>query len=179
MTSMVDGRFRVGDRAGSNPGAPMTSSKKQTRTAGIDVSFKELQVAVDDGGLHTFDNDASGHRKLLAFLTKRGRRARAVLEATGSYHVDVAFALVRHPRCEVMVVNPRAARHFHIAQGIRAKTDRVDAASLLQFALRMPFQPWTGPSDAALELRSVARFVDQLVKYQTRVKNQLHAANAT
>lgn len=152
----------------------MGSSKQYV--AGVDVSAKKLDVVLEGGEHETFDNTLAGHKKLASFVAKGRRKAQVVIEATGNYHVDLALFLDRHPRCSVMVVNPRDARHFHLAQGIRAKTDKVDAASLLQFGLRMPFQEWTRPSDAAIELRAVARYVDQLVKTQTRLKNQAHAA---
>jgi transposase len=155
------------------------ASKHRERAVAIDVSAKELHVAVEGGDIGTFDNSVSGRNKLVTRLTKGGMKAKVVMEATGTYHVDLACLLAKHPRCMVSVVNPRTANHFHHAQNIRAKTDKVDAASLLQYALRMPFVPWICPSDAALELRSAARHVDQLVKEQTRMKNQLHAAGAT
>jgi transposase len=65
--------------------------------AGIDVSKDVLDVAIRRDGTHQetarFANEASGHRKLVSWLTKRGRAARVALEATGTYSLDVALAL--------------------------------------------------------------------------------------
>ena len=58
---------------------------------------------------------------------------------------------------EVMVANPRAVRHFAQALMQRSKTDPLDALMLLEFAARMPFQPWQPPSAAALHLCALAR----------------------
>lgn len=149
------------------------------RHVGIDVSAKELHVATEDQAkILSFENSASGHKKLLKVITKRGATARVVVEATSTYHLDLCLTLEAHRRCEVMVANPRATKHYHQAQGIRAKTDMVDARSLLSFGLHMPFQTWTRPAEHLLELRATARYIAQLVKQQTRLKNQLAAASS-
>jgi transposase len=41
-----------------------------------------------------------------------------------------------------MVANPHAVRHFAQAMMEHNKNDRVDAGALLEFAARMPFEPW-------------------------------------
>ena len=84
--------------------------------AGIDVSKDVLDVAVrrDERRFETarFANDAAGHKKLITWLTKGGRTVRVVLEATGTYSLDVALALHRARRVAVMVANPRAIKQF-------------------------------------------------------------------
>jgi transposase len=75
-----------------------------------------------------------------------------------------------------MVANPRAVRHFATALMQRSKNDQLDAGVLEQFAARMPFQPWTRPSPAALALHALARRLGQLVEMQTAEKNRQHAA---
>lgn len=152
-------------------------SKKKVFAVGIDVSAKELHVAVE--GLDevlVFPNTAEGHVKLAKRITKGGRHARVVLEATGMYHLDVALQLANTSRCEVMVANPRATHAFHRALGTRAKTDKVDAGSLLQFARSMPFVLWTAPDKVVLEFRAYARYLDQLIKEKVRLQTQLEAA---
>ena len=74
--------------------------------AGIDVSAKELVVAIKRGQraprLLTFDNNPAGHRKLVRFLTKGGRSARVCLESTGVY--------VRPLEDESLIYSPGCAR---------------------------------------------------------------------
>ncbi len=69
---------------------------------GVDVSAKTLAVIVEQDAqrstLLEFTNDRVGHQKLIALVTKRGRHARVVLEATGNYSLDLAFALHRARR---------------------------------------------------------------------------------
>jgi transposase len=74
-----------------------------------------------------------------------------------------------------MVVNPRAARDFARASMQRSKTDTLDAAVLLEFVRRMPFQAWMPPSSEELELRTQARRLTSLTKTRTQEKNRRHA----
>src|SRR4029450_13718164 len=120
----------IGEGAGSGDRNGTVGGRRRMRketVAGIDVSKDVLDVAVrrDEQRLETarFDNDAGGHRKLVAWLTKRGRTARVVLESTGTYSLDVALALHRAPGIAVMVANPRVVKQFAGALMQRAKTD--------------------------------------------------------
>jgi transposase len=158
----------------------MSRAQKKTHAVGIDVSIAELHVAIEGvEGVLVFANDADGHRKLAKRLTKGGAGARVVVEATSTYHLDLAIHLAKTAGCEVMVANPRSTHAFHNARNVRAKTDKVDARSLVEFARSMPFLPWSPPEQAVLEFRAIAVYLEQLLKEQTRVRNQLHAASAT
>ncbi len=145
---------------------------------GIDVSARTLDLAVERAGqvrTAQFSNDSEGHRKLCRHLT-RGRSARVCLEATGVYHLDLALALHRHARIEVMVVHPKASRDFAAALLKRSKTDPVDAAVLLEYARRMPYAPWDPPAQEIFDLRGLARRIVALTKTRAQEKNRLHAA---
>ncbi len=99
---------------------------------------------------------------------------RVCLEATGSYHLDLALA-IDAAGLALMVLNPKAAKRFAEALQTRNKSDAVDAGVLAQFARRMPFEPWRRPATEALELRACSRRLEALVVDRTRAKNQLHA----
>lgn len=149
---------------------------------GIDVSAKTLAVALTVGGVTEdleFSNCEVGHRALVSRLTKRRRRARVVLEATGIYSLDISLALHRAARVEVMVVNPRAARAFAIASSRRGKTDVIDARMLSEYATRMQFDEWVPPSPQVLKLRTITRHIQGLSQERVRTKNRLHAARST
>jgi transposase len=151
--------------------------------AGIDVSKDVLDVAMRRDGEHLetarFDNEAAGHRKLVGWLTKRGRTARVVLESTGTYSLDVALALQRARGIEVMVANPRAVKQFAGALMQRSKTDLTAAVALREYAARMPFVAWVPPAGPVLALRGMARRIAALVVERTRERNRLHALQAT
>lgn len=146
---------------------------------GVDVSAKELVVAIERAGKREvgvfYTNDALGHRKLIKQITRRGARARVVLESTGVYGLNLAMALERARRVEVMVANPRAIRRFGQAYLQRSKTDVLDSEVILEFAKRMPFEPWHPPTREILELREISRRIEALVKTATQEKNRLHA----
>ena len=121
----------------------------EKQLVGIDVSAKTLAVSVDihSGPLQRleFANTRAGHQQLIRRLNKQRRRdARACLEWTGVYSLDLALALHRAPRIEVTVVNPRSVRDFAKAWLRRSKTDMLDADLLVEFVRRMPFRRWDG-----------------------------------
>lgn len=152
--------------------------------AGIDVSQKSLDIAVrnkDGSNLRTatFANDPDGHKKLLSWLTKAGRSAQVVLEATGTYSLDIALCLQRHKRVEVMVANPRSVHNFAKARSLRSSTDATMARALLEFCARMDFLPWTPPSPTLLELRTTTRRIDVLTQSRSRERNRAHALEAS
>jgi len=147
---------------------------------GIDVSSKKLDVCLErpDGTPEAleFSNDRKGHKKLVKRLTRRRKQARVVLEASGTYHLDLALALHAATCTEVMVINPRVARDFARAQMQRSKTDALDAAVLLEYVRRMEFRPWVPPTPEELELRTIARRIGSLKKSRTQEKNRIHVA---
>jgi transposase len=157
--------------------------KTRETQAGIDVSAAKLVVAVrgSNGEVreYTLDNDAKGHKTLIAILMKPRNPVNVAMEATGTYHLDAALALASNPRIHVMLVNPKAARNFAEAQMRRAKTDRVDAFVLLEFVERMEFVEWSRPSAAVLQIRMLGRHLTSLIEERVAVENRLHAASAT
>lgn len=157
-------------------------SNEKMSFIGIDVSAKELVVEMksnNDSNLRTatFDNDIAGHRKLLKFITKGGKKAKVCMEATGIYYVELAVMLSRSKKASVMVVNPKAMKNFGTALLQRAKTDNVDAHTILEYLLRMNFIEWTCPSDLHLEIIRLSRRLHQLKKDKTREDNRLHSAS--
>ncbi len=152
---------------------------KKLTLVGIDVSARELAVAIDRGRgpvwEGTFANDATGHRNLLKRLTRRGASVRVCVEATGIYHLDLCLALHAALRVEVMVANPRTTKDFARAQLRRSKTDRTDARSLLEFVRRMAFDPWQPPKRSILDLRALSRRIQALLVTRAQEKNRLHA----
>lgn len=157
--------------------------KSKVSTVGIDVSGKTLDVTARTpaGELRTaqFENTLAAHPQLISWLTKKGRAARVVLEATGVYSLDLALALHGAQRVEVMVVNPRVARRFAEACLQRSSTDTTMALTLCEFAARMEFVPWTPPAPEVCELRTITRRMAALTLEHTRELNRAHAAAAS
>jgi transposase len=99
---------------------------------GIDVSKATLDVGTTLQECWTYANDEDGIRRLIEALRAR-EVERVVLEASGGYEAAVVAALAS-AGLPVIVVNPRQVREFARATGRLAKTDRIDAWVLAQFA---------------------------------------------
>ena len=148
--------------------------KSNLSFAGIDVSKAKLDVNAEiKGNQRTgeFRNDAEGHRALVKWLTKT---ARVCVEATGVYHLQLCLAL-RKAGIAVMVVNPRQARDFASSMNVRSKTDRVDAAVLLEYVRRMPFVEWNAPSVEVMNLRELSRRMHDLTQMASDDKKRRRA----
>ncbi len=102
--------------------------------AGIDVAKAHVDVSVLGAKLDAqrFNNEAEAHSALAAALKPLGV-ALVVMEATGGYEAALACAL-QAAGLPVAVVNPRQARDFAKSMGRLAKTDRIDARMLAEFA---------------------------------------------
>jgi transposase len=158
----------------------MTTQK--LNRVGIDVSAKELVLAIEYQGkvkadVVRFDNTATGHCALIKHLTKSGRSAQVALEATGIYHVELALALAATPRTEVMVLNPKVIKHFAVARQRRAKTDPIDAQTILSYLQCTEFRAWQAPSHTAQGLRAVGRRLCQLRAELIREQSHAHAVD--
>jgi len=100
---------------------------------GIDVAKARLDGAVRPSG-QRFEaaNEVAGIADVVRRLHAL-QPARIVVEATGGYELPLVRALAT-AGLPVIVVNPRQVRAFAKAVGHLAKTDRLDAQVLAQFA---------------------------------------------
>jgi transposase len=149
---------------------------------GIDVSAASLSVAliVPDHAVtqREFPNSSSGHKALVAWLSKHNAPVRVSLEATGIYSLDLALALDADESVEVAVLNPKLVNRF--AQTLRrSKTDAIDALVLAEYSQRMPFVAWQRPGVNQLRLRILGRYIESLTTDLAEVKNRLHIAENT
>jgi transposase len=119
--------------AHAQAGDPKTMSATLV-VVGIDVAKAQVDVSVLGAKLEAqrFDNEAEGHSALAAALAPLGV-ALVVMEATGGYEAALACAL-QAAGLAVAIVNPKQARDFAKSMGKLAKTDRIDARMLAEFA---------------------------------------------
>jgi len=112
----------------------------------------------------------------LGRLSREQVAALAVLEASGGYQrrVVAALGLAGLP---VAVVNPGRPREFAKALGRLAKTDRVDAAVLAEFAERV--RPAARPlaADQAQRMQELLGRRGQLIGMRTMERNRLGTAS--
>ena len=140
-------------------------------TAGIDVSKSWLDAHVLPASESLrVANTREGIRQLKRWLLKREVELVAV-EATGKWHREVCRSLTAS-QIAVAITDPYRVRMFAKAQGIFAKTDRLDAKVLALFAAMMA-PSCRAPAPQALEaLQELVTARDSAVAEQTAVKNQ-------
>ena len=107
---------------------------------GIDVAKDTLEVANgSEASTQSFANDDAGHDALVSALRAHSVDL-IVMESTGGYEAPCACAL-QAAGFAVAVVNARQARDFAKAMGYLAKTDRIDAQVLAEFAAVLAQRP--------------------------------------
>jgi len=118
----------------------MSQNTMTTIYAGLDIAKLNLQLHLA-GRFHDLPNTAAGHRRLLKLLAQF-TGVHVICEATGGYERDLVHAL-HQAAVPVSVLNPARVRFFARAQGQRAKTDPIDAATLSAYgqALRPKATP--------------------------------------
>jgi len=109
---------------------------------GIDVSKAHLDIFhYPDGESYSIENNEEEIIQLASKM-KKFHPTLIVMEATAGMEV-LAATLFAQADLNVAVVNPRHVRYFARSKGILAKTDKIDANVLAQFAqaVRPPKRP--------------------------------------
>lgn len=149
--------------------------------AGVDVGRDYFDVGLAPGGsVFRIASGPAGVQQVVARL-RRAQAGRVVLESIGGYGAGLVRGLAE-AGFEVGVVDPRRIRALRIAEGKRAKTDRLDAQLIARFALAMPDVARPVPSPRAFEIKALSTRRRQLVELaameKTRLKQALDAAVA-
>lgn len=148
----------------------------------------ELNYVGADIALETFvasrrDGSRKGHRVETVFNTDEGIRQWAaglnpehdcvVMEATGVYHLRLAYALC-DKGIRVCVCNPLSVRRFAQMKGKFAKTDKLDAVCLMHYGEQEKPPFFSVPAATLDELRQRRALLGQLQKRLQMCKNNLH-----
>jgi transposase len=146
-----------------------------TPVAGVDVGKTFLDLGFDPAAKPLrFRNDASGIAALIEALRHRGA-ARIALEPIGPYAHAVTRALVA-AGFEVGLADPRQVRAFRTAEGLIAKTDRLDAGLIARFARRMPERLHPAPDADQVALKAFSTRRRQLTELIAMEKTRLGQA---
>jgi transposase len=138
---------------------------------GIDVAKKSWDVhLLPSGESMSLVAGEAGLSKLRDQLAKFGS-CLIVLEASGGYERELAAELTIDGH-DVAVVNPRQVRDFARGMGYLAKTDRIDAHVLSQFALVVRPRPLEKLPEKQGELEALVTRRRQLVELRTMEKNR-------
>lgn len=144
-----------------------------TNYLGIDVSKGRLDVhATHAQAEATFTNDEAGLAALVGYARTAAPRL-IVLEATGGLERALVATLLAAD-LPMAVVNPRQVRDFAKASGRWAKTDRIDARVLAEFARAIQPLQRPLPDEAAQafadQLTRRRQLVEMLAMEKTRLK---------
>jgi transposase len=136
---------------------------------GIDVSKLQLEVALSTGESFAVGNDQAGVAELVRRLRTVAPEL-VVLEA--SDYERAAWIALWEAGLAVARVNPRDSYHFAQARRQLAKTDRIDARGLCEFAVRVRPAPKVPPEAADEELRALVDRRRQLVAMLVAERNR-------
>jgi len=128
---------------------------------GADVAKDEIVVAYSEGSFPV-RKVANQRTAVLAFLKALPVGSRIGMESTGLYHELLAQAAHRLGFI-VYVLNPKDARHYAKAVGLRGKTDRVDAELIARMIAHehTTLHAWIPPTP---EQREMARLIKRRAK---------------
>jgi transposase len=142
-------------------------------SAGVDVGSLWLDL-----GFHPFakpiraPNTEAGIATILAALRERGA-GKVAIEAIGGYARKLAMALIE-AGVKVFLVNPRRIKAFRDAEGLIAKTDKLDASLIARFAHAMAHElrPLTDVEHEILKALSTRRrqLTESIAIEKTRLK---------
>jgi transposase len=149
--------------------------------AGVDVGRDYLDVGVEPSGkVFRLMNSAQGIAALVARLQREGAR-KVVLESIGGYGARLVRSLAE-AGFEVGVIDPKRIRALRIAEGKRAKTDRLDAKLIARFALIMQDAARPVPDLKAFEIKALStrrrQLVEMIAMEKVRLKQTLDDAVA-
>lgn len=139
---------------------------------GIDISKDnlDLHATIDNSDYH-FPNSKAGAKKCLA-LCRKIEPQLVVLEATGGYETSI-FNYLASNGIKTAIVNPGRVRHFAIAVGQLAKTDRIDARIIASFAQALQPEPHQPISEENATLKALTTRRRQLIELKTKESNHL------
>ena len=140
-------------------------------TIGIDVSKDRLDAhRLPLGDAESFANTQAGLKKLMRWIGTEPV-ARIVFEPTGRCHRDLERLLgdLGYP---LVKVNPRQARRFSEALGVRAKTDKADAAMLTRMGAALALEAQPVRAQILNDLNELVTARRALIKDRTAAKNR-------
>lgn len=146
-------------------------STESSTYVGIDIAKDSLQVSVQEACLK-FSNDRRGLEKLFARL-RTVPHPHLICEASGGYE-RLLLGACQERDVAVSLLNPARVRAFAESEGIKAKSDPIDARVLVRFAqekrprANQPLPPHRQRLADLLNRRA------HLSEFLAREKNRLH-----
>jgi transposase len=139
---------------------------------GIDVAKDSLDVHVLPSNEHLHCTTQAKDVQRLIRRLKKLNPALVVLESTGGYEVPLAAGL-QGSGVPATVINPRQVRDFARAKGLLAKTDKIDARVLAEYAQKMNPPVRSIGTEQDRRIKTLVARRRQLITIQTAEKNHL------
>ena len=145
------------------------------QVVGIDVGKEKLDVGLSgEKRVRDWANDERGRAELSEWVVAQEVEL-VVVEASGGYEAEIVSELVAQGQA-VALVNPTRVRAFAQAEGILAKTDKIDAGVIARFGATMKPEPQARRDRSREELNQWVTRRRQLVLMVTAEKNRLQTA---
>jgi len=149
----------------------ITSAKhKNQKHVGIDVGKSTLDVCIYELDVHFQVNNEPNSINSLVSKLSRYKLSRIIVEATGGYERQAIEAMSERG-LPIIVVQPIKIRNFAKAQGILAKTDKIDAKVIAQFGAVMQ------PPVRALQSREIRHIRDLLARRRQLMESRTQELN--
>lgn len=147
------------------------------RYVGLDIAAARLDVCLGDHDEGMYENTAQGRGQLIERLQRLGH-ARVICEASGGYEKVIVAELLA-AGVEVCVVQPGRVRAYAYAEGLLAKTDRIDARLLRRFGQKVEPRLATPADPLATVLRELLEHRRQLTRQVVEVEGRMAVAGPT
>ena len=156
----------------NNQTTTTTTQHTQTLIA-IDVAKDSLEVRSDESSF-SLENSPRGFKALLRKVPPKPGLL-VVFEATGGCERALAEFL-HESKIALCIINPRLLRAFAISEGIKAKTDPIDAEMICRFARSKALRPTPAPPLGQRELSDLLDRRSQLGEFLAREQNRIQKA---
>jgi len=150
---------------------------RSERNVGIDIGKSMLDMCIYEVDIYTqYPNTPEGVRQLLKQLS-RYKVTRIIVEATGGYERTLVESCA-DKELPLIIIQPMQVRQFAKAQGIIAKTDKMDSRLIAQFGAVMKPEPKPLNSKKIRYTRDLLSRKRQLNDMRTQELNRQHKAAA-
>jgi transposase len=145
---------------------------------GIDVGKAWLDVAVyGDKEVNRFHNDIEGIGKLICYLEPYQPEL-VVVEATGGYEQFVVEVL-NNQGYKKAIANPTRIRAYAKAIGLLAKTDKIDARLIAEYAFKIRPEAQGSKTEQEIQLKALITRREQLVDMKSMESNRLGTTHSS
>jgi transposase len=152
-----------------------TDIKMSETNIGIDIGKHTLDICVYESDLYWQESNTEiGIRRLVKRLG-RFSITRLLVEATGGYERALVEAAIDQS-IPVIIVQPIQVRQFAKAQGVFAKTDKIDARLIGEFGAMLRPDVKTLPGDKVRRVKDLLARKRQLNGMRTQELNRSHRA---